>query len=164
MTVVFRFIKNDPGRQIITGSFRPIDVGDWAREAYNLLPGETLASRNAYGLLPGETLENVHALARDSRIDYESLWARHTFKNEKLGAIYTQDRKLFGPDGFPIEIRPFRVSRTQKHNSRSFEFVGGNPLTDENATDHSELEEDASIRDYDGKQSEGTSGSLLATC
>ena len=24
----------NPGRQLATGSFRPIDIGDWAQEAY----------------------------------------------------------------------------------------------------------------------------------
>lgn len=28
------FITTNPGQQLLTGSFQPIEVGDWAREAY----------------------------------------------------------------------------------------------------------------------------------
>ena len=29
-----RFIQEDPGRQSISGSFNPIDDGEWAEQAY----------------------------------------------------------------------------------------------------------------------------------
>jgi len=34
MTSVDRFIEEDPGRQSISGSFNPIDEGQWSESAY----------------------------------------------------------------------------------------------------------------------------------
>ena len=34
MTVAIRFIEEDPGRQSISGSFNPIDEGEWSESAY----------------------------------------------------------------------------------------------------------------------------------
>jgi hypothetical protein len=34
LIILLRFLKVNPGRQLITGSFNPIDSGDWAAEAY----------------------------------------------------------------------------------------------------------------------------------
>lgn len=34
MNFFFRFIQDDPGRQSITGSFNPIDFGEWSSQAY----------------------------------------------------------------------------------------------------------------------------------
>lgn len=32
--MILRFIETNPGRQMISGSFNPIDYGDWTAEAY----------------------------------------------------------------------------------------------------------------------------------
>ncbi len=38
-----RFIREDPGRQSLSGSFKPIDEGEWAEQAY-IGPTEKLFS------------------------------------------------------------------------------------------------------------------------
>src|SRR5438105_2913094 len=34
MTLAVRFVEEDPGRQSISGSFNPIDEGEWSESAY----------------------------------------------------------------------------------------------------------------------------------
>ncbi|KAF8873915.1 hypothetical protein CPB84DRAFT_1853842 [Gymnopilus junonius] len=63
------FLMANPGRQLITGSFRPIDVGDWAREAYESPAAFSDAMRevNECGFDPDSTLGEAESAVETCR-------------------------------------------------------------------------------------------------
>jgi hypothetical protein len=63
MGLFFRFIQEDPGRQTMTGSFNPIDVGEWSAFAY-LGPTEKL-----FNAIAAHERETVRQLLQDETLD-----------------------------------------------------------------------------------------------
>lgn len=56
LTIDFRFIVTNPGRQLLTGSFQPVDDEEWENEAY-VTAGEILDYVDALSeVLRGVTL------------------------------------------------------------------------------------------------------------
>lgn len=60
---ILRFIEEDPGRQTMTGSFNPIDIGEWSGLAY-LGPTEKL-----FNAIAAKDREAVQALLKDETLD-----------------------------------------------------------------------------------------------
>ena len=61
--LLLRFIKEDAGRQSISGSFNPIDVGEWSAQVYI---GET---ERFFSAVAAHDRESVSKMITDNGID-----------------------------------------------------------------------------------------------